>query len=80
MNCLIAVERLDQIVSHYYEEDMAEEGREGDEMTGDDHSAGLQGEETEIKGQRHIHTGLPGELNEDNLENLTVVQGKKIAS
>ena len=41
--------------------DMAEEDREGDEMSGDDHSAGLQGGEIEIENQRHINPGIPGE-------------------
>ncbi|OFZ55638.1 MAG: hypothetical protein A2428_14895 [Bdellovibrionales bacterium RIFOXYC1_FULL_54_43] len=41
--------------------DMAEEGREGDEMSGDDHSSGLQGGEREMENQDHIASGLPGD-------------------
>ena len=41
--------------------DMSEEDREGDEMSGDDHSSGLQGGESELKNQPHIQTGLPGD-------------------
>ena len=42
--------------------DLAEENREGDELSGDDHSGGLQGGEHELAGQLHLPTGLPGDL------------------
>ena len=45
-----------------YQLDSSETNREGSEETGDEHSAGLQGGETEIAGQLHIKTGFPGEL------------------
>lgn len=41
--------------------DMSEYGREGDEMSGDDHSSGMQGGEPELSGQPHISTGMPGD-------------------
>ncbi|MEK6704529.1 MAG: hypothetical protein AABZ06_01950 [Bdellovibrionota bacterium] len=44
-----------------YHVDMAEENREGDEMSGDGHSSGLQGDEMELSNQIHIDTGLPGD-------------------
>ena len=53
-------QELDQILNHYFKVDMAEEGREGDELTGDEHSSGLQGEDSEFAGQIHLDTGLPG--------------------
>lgn len=44
-----------------YQMNMAEEGREGDEETGDDHSSGLQGGDSELTDQENIRSGLPGE-------------------
>ena len=44
-----------------YDLDLAEEFREGCEMTGDEHSIGLQGGESEMRGQPHLLTGMPGE-------------------
>jgi len=44
--------------------DMSEEDREGDEMSGDDHSSGLQGGEPELRGQKHISSGMPGDQTE----------------
>jgi hypothetical protein len=41
--------------------DMAETQREGDEMSGDEHSSGLQGGEPELERQPHLSQGLPGE-------------------
>lgn len=46
--------------------DMSEEDREGDEMSGDDHSSGLQGGEQELNHQDNVDNGLPGERNEDD--------------
>jgi hypothetical protein len=40
---------------------MAESDREGDEQSGDEHSAGLQGEEQELRRQPNIDTGIPGD-------------------
>jgi hypothetical protein len=42
--------------------DMSEPSREGDEDSGDNHSAGLQGGEPELTEQPHIETGLPGDM------------------
>jgi hypothetical protein len=44
-----------------YQLDMAEEGREGAEWTGDEHSLGLQGSESELQSQPQRSSGLPGE-------------------
>ena len=44
-----------------YDLDLAEESREGSEMTGDEHSSGLQGGESELQSQPHIDSGMPGE-------------------
>jgi hypothetical protein len=41
--------------------DLSEEDREGDEMSGDEHSSGIEGGEPEIERQLHIQTGLPGD-------------------
>lgn len=41
--------------------DMSEPNREGDELSGDEHSAGLQGGEPDLEGQEHIDEGIPGE-------------------
>jgi hypothetical protein len=43
--------------------DMSEADREGDEMSGDDHSSGLQGERLS---DTHIDDGLPGEETDDD--------------
>jgi len=40
---------------------MSERDREGDEMSGDDHSSGLQGQEFELQSQGPSQTGIPGE-------------------
>src|SRR4051794_534337 len=54
---------VNEIVNHpYFEVDQAEVDREGDDMTGDEHSSGLQGDESELLNQPHIFTGLPGDL------------------
>jgi hypothetical protein len=50
---------------HNYQMDMSEESREGDEMSGDDHSSGLQGGDPDLTGQPHISSGLPGERTQD---------------
>lgn len=59
----------DYLMDRRYEIDLAEENREGDEMSGDEHSCGLQGGESELAGQPHINSGLPGDrtLHEDLL-------------
>ncbi len=53
-------------LEHNYRIDMSEEDREGDEMSGDEHSSGLQGEEV---GQETLERaeGLPGD--DTRLEN-----------
>jgi hypothetical protein len=43
---------------------MAESNREGDEMSGDEHSAGLQGGDSEFYGQPTFDDELPGEETE----------------
>ena len=53
---------VDELISlDCYDLDLAEESREGCEMTGDEHSIGLQGGESELVGQPHLSTGMPGE-------------------
>ncbi|MGK5081802.1 hypothetical protein WDW37_00730 [Bdellovibrionota bacterium FG-1] len=52
---------LSQMIDESWRMDLSEENREGDEMTGDEHSSGMAGGETEIEGQAHISTGLPGD-------------------
>ena len=70
-----SIHELDSILNQYYEVDLAEVGREGDEITGDDHSSGLQGGETEIKGQIHLGTGLPGDVGE-KIEKIEKLEGE----
>ena len=41
---------------------LSERDREGDEMSGDDHSSGLQGQEVELQSQGSSRTGIPGEF------------------
>lgn len=43
---------------------MGESNREGDEMSGDEHSAGLQGEDSEFTDQPTFDDELPGEETE----------------
>ena len=51
--------------------DLSLEDREGDEMTGDDHTSGLQGGEEELKHHPNISTGMPGDRTDhDELENM----------
>lgn len=52
---------VDKMMNRYYEMDLAEESREGDEMSGDDHSSGLQGEDFELMGHSHLESGMPGD-------------------
>ncbi len=47
-----------------YEMNLGEPDREGVEMSGDDHTYGLQGGEEELHHQAHISSGLPGEESE----------------
>src|SRR5690349_20702858 len=44
-----------------YEVDLSDENREGDEMSGDDHSNGMEGGDAELANQEHIHRGMPGD-------------------
>lgn len=55
---------LDKVIEENFQVDLSEEDREGDEMSGDEHSGGLQGGEPDIEHQRHIETGLPGDRTE----------------
>lgn len=53
---------VDQLMSrNAFELDMAEESREGSELSGDEHSRGLQGGDSELQSQPHLSSGLPGE-------------------
>ena len=53
---------VDQLMArNAYEIDMAEESREGSELSGDEHSRGLQGGDSELQSQPHLSSGLPGE-------------------
>ncbi len=56
---LLGVDEL--MARNPYELDMAEESREGSEMSGDEHSRGLQGGDSELRWQPHLSSGLPGE-------------------
>jgi hypothetical protein len=52
---------------HNYNVDMSEEGREGDEESGDEHSAGLQGSDQQElqyddREVDHADSGVPGEM------------------
>lgn len=52
---------LSELIDENWEMDLAEEDREGDEMSGDEHSSGLEGGEPELESQPNIATGLPGD-------------------
>ncbi|NDD90681.1 hypothetical protein EBZ37_01130, partial [bacterium] len=49
---LLGVDEL--MARNPYEIDMAEEGREGSEWSGDEHSRGLQGGDSELQSQPHL--------------------------
>jgi hypothetical protein len=49
---------LEKVFDRVWRMDLSEENREGDEMTGDEHSSGLEGGETELERQSN---GLPGD-------------------
>ncbi|MFZ9594558.1 MAG: hypothetical protein ACO3A2_00580 [Bdellovibrionia bacterium] len=51
----------DRLMNQSWNMDLSEENREGDEMSGDDHSSGLEGGDSEFKLQPHISTGMPGD-------------------
>lgn len=51
-------------MQHNYRLDMSEGSREGDEMTGDEHSFGLQGGDPDLARQPTVDNGLPGEETE----------------
>ena len=53
-----------QMMSNFHV-DMAEESREGDDMSGDEHSSGLQGGEQELETQPHPENEMPGDLEKD---------------
>jgi hypothetical protein len=52
------LEVVDEMES--FQMNFSERDREGDEMSGDDHSSGLQGGDAELEDQRHIDSGIPG--------------------
>jgi len=41
--------------------DLSTSSREGDDLSGDEHSSGLQGDESELHSQPHISSGMPGD-------------------
>lgn len=51
-------------MQHNYRLDMSESNREGDEMSGDEHSLGLQGGDPDLDRQETLDNGLPGEESE----------------
>jgi hypothetical protein len=51
---------LDQEIN-VFEVTMAERDREGDDLSGDEHSFGLQGDESELENQPNIDRGVPGD-------------------
>jgi hypothetical protein len=62
-----------------FEMDMATEDREGDEMSGDDHSSGLQGGETELAHQPNIDRGMPGDATEEQEDEFDRIEQGKVA-
>lgn len=53
---------------HNFHFDMAEDRREGDDMSGDEHSSGLQGGDVEPvrrHGHNKISTGIPGDATDE---------------
>lgn len=59
--------------------DMSEDGREGDEMSGDDHSSGMQGGESELLNQENIESGMPGQGNDDEDRQISKRQKRRAA-
>ena len=59
--------------------DLSLEDREGDEMTGDDHSSGLQGGEEELKHHPNISTGMPGDRTDHEEMENTLGEKRRIA-
>lgn len=55
-----------------YNFDMAEENREGSEMSGDEHSSGLQGGGVENTGQRQQIGEMPGVDADRNIDTDTI--------
>lgn len=64
---------IDQAMDRFVS-DMSEIDREGDEMSGDDHSSGLQGGEPELRRQPHIDSGMPGDVTEEE----SIREGERI--
>lgn len=68
----LGLQGVDQLISknNNFHIDLSEGNREGDEMSGDEHSSGWQGGESELAGQPHIATGMPGDrsLREEVIE------------
>jgi hypothetical protein len=69
-----AIEDVEQMLMNY-RVDMAETNREGDEMTGDEHSSGLQGGDSELEEQVPPLGGLPGE--EEKTQEKVISQKNK---
>lgn len=57
----------DEMLQNYHV-DMGESNREGDEMSGDEHSLGLQGGDSEFVDQPTFYDDLPGEETEKEVE------------
>jgi hypothetical protein len=62
-----------------YNVDMSETQREGDEMSGDEHSSGLQGGEPEIEHQLAIDSGMPGHRSEHEEEEIDLREKRRMA-
>jgi len=60
---------------------MAERDREGDDMSGDEHSSGLQGGDPEVEASSSVHeNGMPGDLSNEQqaYENVINIQHEKV--
>ncbi len=62
-----------------YKIDMSETNREGAEMSGDDHSAGLQGGETELRNQATIDAGIPGDATDHEESEVDRIEARRQA-
>jgi DNA-binding transcriptional ArsR family regulator len=60
---------LDKMISRF-EMNLSEENREGDEMSGDEHSSGMQGGEPELLEQPWLDDGTPGKANLQEIERI----------
>jgi len=51
---------VDELIARHHRGDISEPDREGDDLSGDEHSAGLQGDESELQSQAHLDSDVPG--------------------